>query len=100
MCFHRGDGLVLVRELPPPEEPRQQTLAALADHDRVADEHVELPERALCDLDLNAELTLELRGETRRLRVVVSGRAVKDADVAHRGDTSPAPPARAYGFIS
>ena len=57
-CLHCCDDFIFIRELPPPEKPRQQSFAGLAGHDRVADEHVELPERALRDLDLDAELTL------------------------------------------
>ena len=102
-CLHRCDDLIFIRELSPPEEPRQQPLAGLTGHDRVADEHVELPERALRDLDLDAELTLQLRGETRRLRVMISGRAEEDTDVAHPGRVAQPPLRgcdRAYGFIS
>jgi hypothetical protein len=62
------------------EQHAQQAGLALRD-DLAVGEHVELAARALLDLDVNAELSLDVRGETRRAPFVASSRAVQDLDL-------------------
>lgn len=78
-----GNSLVLVGELASPEKPREETAARLAHDDGVSHHDVELAEGARRDGDLDSELPLQLRGETRRLGLVVSSGAVEDLDIGH-----------------
>jgi hypothetical protein len=55
----------------------------LGSHDLALDEDVELPFATRLDARVYAELILDLCGETRRTRLVASGRAVEDLDVDH-----------------
>jgi hypothetical protein len=64
-------------------EVRQEPARLAGDHLAVGDD-VELAALARPDLDVEAQLVLDLRGETRRATLVASSGAVEDRDL-HRG---------------
>lgn len=80
---HSLDGLVVVRESLVTAEPRHRPDRVLRRDELTVDDHVELALAAGLDVDVDTEAFLQLGGQTGRARLVASGPAVQDLDVAH-----------------